>query len=264
MENNKISISLTTVIIIAVIIGAFILGIISYITYNNINKSLEVGNDKVQQSTVNLSKSNETSDNNDNQMSINKNIDNNTNTDNNTIMASTKTDTSMNATASTTINGKESSKKNPLSIGEWGIVSKKVSGQDVDVPVSVTALKRGSGAAQEIKEIFDSDSSIYRYEEPKENMEWAIIEYSVDLTKIEERCNATLYIKIIGTQEDNDRLMYKDSLYIVTPTSIKSMNYGKGEIVPCKSVVQLPIGCTDYIMMLYNINSNQKAYFYGI
>ena len=75
MENKKITISLTTVIIIAVIICALILGGVYFIMYNNINKDENYNLSQYQdtQKNVNIANSTEqTSSNNilNNQSSI--------------------------------------------------------------------------------------------------------------------------------------------------------------------------------------------------
>lgn len=255
MENNKISISLTTVIIIAVIIGALILGIVSYAIYNNFNKKPEIGNDKIGQSTVDSLQSGETSNNSDKQTSTNTNINNNANT------TTTEKENSSNSSASTSATGKASSKQNPLSIGEWGIASKYVSSEYVDVPARVTNVTRGSSAAQELKEYLNNSSSIYKYEDAKENMEWAVIEYSIDLTKMEKDSTAKLDTKITGIG-DNNSIKYNGATYIVSTTNMTPNNYTKGEIVSCKFAVQLPIGCTDYLIALGS-SSGTQAFFSG-
>lgn len=255
MENNKISISLTTVIIIAVIIGALILGIVSYAIYNNFNKKPEIGNDKIGQSTVDSLQSGETNNNSDKQTSTNTNTNNNANT------TTTEKENSSNSSASTSATGKASSKQNPLSIGEWGIASKYVSSEYVDVPARVTNVTRGSSAAQELKEYLNNSSSIYKYEDAKENMEWAVIEYSIDLTKMEKDSTAKLDTKITGIG-DNNSIKYNGATYIVSTTNMTPNNYTKGEIVSCKFAVQLPIGCTDYLIALGS-SSGTQAFFSG-
>lgn len=255
MENNKISISLTTVIIIAVIIGALILGIVSYAIYNNFNKKPEIGNDKIGQSTVDSLQPGETSNNSDKQTSTNTNINNNANT------TTTEKENSSNSSVSTSATGKASSKQNPLSIGEWGIASKYVSSEYVDVPARVTNVTRGSSAAQELKEYLNNSSSIYKYEDAKENMEWAVIEYSIDLTKMEKDSTAKLDTKITGIG-DNNSIKYNGATYIVSTTNMTPNNYTKGEIVSCKFAVQLPIGCTDYLIALGS-SSGTQAFFSG-
>lgn len=255
MENNKISISLTTVIIIAVIIGALILGIVSYAIYNNFNKKPEIGNDKIGQSTVDSLQPGGTNNNSDKQTSTNTNINNNANT------TTTEKENSSNSSASTSTTGKASSKQNPLSIGEWGIASKYVSSEYVDVPARVTNVTRGSSAAQELKEYLNNSSSIYKYEDAKENMEWAVIEYSIDLTKMEKDSTAKLDTKITGIG-DNNSIKYNGATYIVSTTNMTPNNYTKGEIVSCKFAVQLPIGCTDYLIALGS-SSGTQAFFSG-
>lgn len=255
MENNKILIILTPIIIIAVIIGALILGIVSYAIFNNFSKKAEIGNDKIGQSTVDSLQPGETSNNADKQTSTNTNINNNANT------TTTGKENSSNSSVSASTTGKASSKQNPLSIGEWGIASKYVSSEYVDVPARVTNVTRGSNAAQELKDYLNNSSSIYKYEDAKETMEWAVIEYSIDLTKMEKDSTAKLDTKITGIG-DNNSIKYNDATYFVSTTNMTPNNYTKGEIVSCKFAVQLPIGCTDYLIALGS-SSGTQAFFSG-
>ena len=130
----------------------------------------------------------------------------------------------------------------------------------MDVPVKVTKVTRGSRAAQEVKNYCENGSSIYKYEDAKEDMEWAVIEYDVDLTKMEKDSTVTLDRKITGTG-DNTSIKYNGIIYIVSTMNMTS-GYTKGEIVTCKFAVQLPIGCTDYLIALGSSSSTQ-AFFIG-
>ena len=106
-------------------------------------------------------------------------------------------------------------------------------------------------------------SDIYngKLEDAKENMEWAVIEYSIDLTKMEKDSTAKLDTKITGIG-DNNSIKYNGATYIVSTTNMTPNNYTKGEIVSCKFAVQLPIGCTDYLIALGS-SSGTKAFFSG-
>lgn len=252
MQDNKISINLTTVIIIAVIIG-ILLGIASYAVYNNFKQNTEESsNDKIAQSVVNSSPTIKTDNNSDNTI-----FTNNSNTSN---TASADKEDFSNSSVTNSTTGKSSSKQNPLPIGEWGIASKYISGEYIDVPVKVTNVNRGSTAAQEVKNYCENGSSIYKYEDAKESMEWAVIEYSVDLSKLEKDSSVRMDTKITGTG-DNTSIKYNGFTYIVSTMNMTS-GYSKGEIVSCKFAVQLPIGCTDYLIALGSSSSTQ-AFFTG-
>ncbi len=240
MDNKKISISLTTVIIIAIIIIALIIGLISFFIYNKMDT--ESNNDNNKQSESHL-------DNNDDVIT-----NNNSQVPNN----------SGNIPSSSTSNsatGKASSKQNPLAIGEWGISSKYISSKYVDIPTRITNVTRGSSAAQEVKQYLTSGSSIYKYEDAKEGMEWAVIEYDIDLTQIERETTADLYTSVTGTG-DNRSIKYNGTIYILSTVNMTPNNYTKGNIETCKFAVQLPIGCTDYLIVLGSSPGSQ-AYFIG-
>lgn len=262
MENNKISISLNTVIIIAVIIGALILGLISFFIYNKMNtesnNSVIADNNKQSESLL---------DNNDDDVIINN--DDKEDTNNNSQVSNNSENTSSNeneenpssSSTSNSATGKPSSKQSPLAIGEWGISSRYLSGEYVDVPAKVTNVTRGSSAAQEVKQYLTSGSSIYKYEDAKEGMEWAVIEYSIDLTQFEKETTAKLDSKVTGTG-DNTSIKYNGMTYIVSTVNMTPNNYTKGSIETCKFAVQLPIGCTDYLIVLGS-SSGSQAYFTG-
>lgn len=266
MENNKISISLNTVIIIAIIIGALILGLISFFIYDKMNtesnNSVISDNDNKQSESLLDNNDDDNDDviiNNDDKEETNTNSQVPNNSEN-TSSNENEENTSSSST-SNSATGKSSSKQNPLAIGEWGISSRYLSGEYVDVPAKVTNVTRGSSAAQEVKQYLTSGSSIYKYEDAKEGMEWAVIEYSIDLTKFEKETTAKLDSKVTGTR-DNTSIKYNGTTYIVSTVNMTPNKYTKGSIETCKFAVQLPIGCTDYLIVLGS-SSGSQAYFTG-
>ena len=235
MQENKITMNLSTVIIIAIIIGALITGI-GFLLYNNFNKDTEKMVDDEFEQIDNYSQDTETDD-----------IDTNTNTKENSSSTNNENtpSTSTSISTPTSVTGKASSKNNPLSVGEWGIASKRFSGEYVDVPIKITKITRGNNAAKEVKSYCDNGSSIYRYEDAKEGMEWAVIEYNVDLTKFDKETFKDVNTKITGTG-DNTSIKYNGYTYIVS----------------CKFATTLPIGCTDYLVVLGTADETQ-AFFKG-
>lgn len=257
MENNKISISLTTIIIIATIVGALILGIISFIVYNNINTDNNSTLSQTQdtEQTQNPSTLNGQA-NNSNNSSLNNSETTNKNNNN-----SAQQNTSSSQSSSVT--GKSSSKSNPLSIGEWGLASKYSSSDYVDVPVKVTNVTRGNSATQMVKDYCNNGSSIYKYEDAKDGMEWAVIDYTVDLTNIKGYSTGKdikVDSKITGTG-DNTSIKYNGATYIVSTMNMTS-GYSKENIANGQFAVQLPIGCTDYLIALGS-SSHTQAFFNG-
>lgn len=229
MEEKKVSINLRIVIIISIILVILVLGIVFFTIYKSNN---------------NLSERQNTQEN------SSSNLENNSNQDNTSISS---------------ITGKSSSKTEPLSIGEWGIASKYSSGEYskyVDVPVKISNITRGDSAAQQVKEY--CNSSIYTYEDAKTGMEWAVIEYNVDLTNIQAyytgEKNIKVDSKVTGTG-DSTAIKYKDHLYFVSTLNMTNKNT-KETIATGLFAVQLPIGCTDYIITLGSISETQ-AFFSG-
>ena len=250
MQNdNKISISLTTIIIVAVCIGALILGIICYFLFGN-----KGSNNEAKLDTSSLNSSSQT-----NNPVSNSSSNLNTPTNNNSNASTNTTNTQNNNTSSSsnvsTANAKTSSKTNPLSVGEWGIASKYASGEYVDVPTRVTNITRGTQAAQEFKNYCERGSSIYKYEDAKEGMEWAIVEYEVDLTSFSSDTSVSLDRKISGTG-DNNSIKYNNMTYIVSTVNMTS-DYTSAKVVTAKFATQLPIGCSEYIIALGSSSSTQ-------
>lgn len=242
MEDKKITISLTTVITIAIIVAIILIGIIGYVIYNNTKNEIATNNNYYQGTNINeeIIKNDTTNDTNTTN-SINTNID--TSNINNQ-----------------EIEGKSSSKSSPLSIGKWGIASKYYSGEYIDIPTRVTKVTRGNIAAQEVEKYCNSGSSIYKYTEAKENMEWAIIDYEVDLTSLKNDTSIKLDSKVTGTG-DNTSIKYNGVTYITSTMNMTS-GYANSGIVTAKFAVQLPIGCTDYLIALGSSSSTQ-AFFIG-
>lgn len=256
MENNKISISLNTVIIIAIIIGALILGLISFFIYDKMNT--ESNNSVI---TDNNKQSESLFDENDDDVITNNNDKEETNNNSENTSSNKDEETTSNSSTSNSVTGKSSSKQSPLAIGEWSIASKYVSGEYLDVPAKVTNVTRGSSAAKELENYLTSSPSIYKYEDAKDGMEWAVIEYSIDLTQMKNDSTAKLDTKVTGTG-DNTSIKYNGMTYIVSTVNMTPNNYTKGSIETCKFAVQLPIGCTDYLIVLGS-SSGSQAFFNG-
>lgn len=248
MEDKKITISLTTVIIIVVIIGVLILGGISFIIYNNYNLAQHQDANK---NINNVNSNGQTSSN------------NYLNIDNSSASNDSSNQQNSSITQNISINGETSSKSSPLAIGSWGIASKYSSENYIDVPVKVVNVTRGNSAAQMVKNYCNSKYSIYKYEDAKEGMEWAVIDYTVDLTDIEGYSmgkDIRVDSKITGTG-DNTSIHYKDNVYIVSTMNMTS-GYSQEDVANGQFAVQLPIGCTDYLIVLGSSSSTQ-AFFIG-
>lgn len=255
MQNdNKISISLTTIIIIAICIGALILGIICYFIFGN-----KSSNNEAKLDTTSLNSSSQTNNPVSNSDS-NLNTRTNENSSANMNTPNTQNNNTYSSTNVSTSNAKTSSKTNPLSVGEWGIASKYASGEYVDVLTRVTNITRGAQAAQEFKNYCERGSSIYKYEDAKESMEWAIVEYEVDLTGFSSNTSVSLDRKISGTG-DNNSIKYNNMTYIVSTVNMTS-DYTSGKVVTAKFATQLPIGCSEYIIAPGS-SSNTQAFYYG-
>lgn len=268
MENkNKISISLPVFITIIVVGAVIILGLIFCLIFTNfINKTDKTDNNDRPyiESVVNPSVSDKedskkpSTDSKDENTTVEDTKTEETKPENTTVEPTTTPDDST----SSTIVGKASTQANPLKIGEWGIASKYNSGDYVDVPVKVTNVTRGNEAVTKIKAYCDK-SSVYKYTEPKEGMEWAVIDYTVDLTNVEGYSfgkSMRVTSKIKGTG-DNSSIRYNGKTYILT-TMDMSETYSKENIANGSFAVSLPIGCTEYTIAMGEYNKT-NAFFAG-
>lgn len=206
---------------------------------------------------------------------VNNTIDTNTVIDTNTAVDTNTTTEPNTNTNTTSTNVKESTVEKPLALGEWGNASKYVSTSlsqeykglnSKDVPVSVVEVIRGEDAAKTLKAWCD-DSSFYEYEEPKENMEWAIVAYKVDLTGLtfDEGTIGTPYdIYSSVTGKDGGSIEYNNMRYLVSTTDITPSDYVKEPgVYEGSFAVQLPVGCTDYIIEMGNEYNGAVSYFKG-
>ena len=267
-------------VLIVALIAAIVSGGTVYFFLNqkddNNNKSSETTNNTTNETTNiatnNSVEDNEIEGNNTNGGSLLNGLfgkKNDEKNDNNTITPNTSNN------PATSTNVKESSQQNPLSLGEWGKASKFVSEylsevyKDVDytdVPVSVTKITRGSEAEKIVKEWFNNQT-YYKYEDPKTNMEWAVVDYKVDLTglKFDEKTIGTdidIYSHVTGT--NGGGIKYKDVSYIVSTKDISSSERVKTPgVYEGRFIVTLPTGCSDYIIELGNSYNGAISYFKG-
>lgn len=261
-QNKSFNISFSTVVMIAVSIGAFILGAISYYIYISIALGVDLYNNQydyydyyssndnlVSKPDYSTSSQNNTYD----SSSSNASAQSNTTLQNNTATASSES-------TSVSVNGKSSTKAAPLSIGEWGIGSVYSSGSYVDVPTRVVNVIRSSQAASEYQNFCNQGSTIYKYENAKDGMEWAVIEYEIDLSKFSSDVSAYLNSSVNGTG-NNTAIVYNNNRYIVS-TANMTPSLASGKIVTAKFATQLPIGCSDYIITLGSSQGSQ-AFIHG-
>ncbi len=244
-NNNKISISLNTLIMIVIFVVALIIGIVCYFVFSRNDKKVENSPNNTTSFTSNVEDNSST------------NINSNINTDLNTNKI-VNDDNSSN----TMINTKNSTKNSPLPIGEWGIASKYNSKDYVNVPVKVNNVIRGTEAAQRVKD-YCNNGSIYKYEDPEKDTEWAVIEYTVDLSNIDSNSSGK-YIKVdskIAGTGTNSAINYNGFIYS-TSTLNMTTGYSKDNIATGYFATQLPIGCNDYLIVLGS-SSHTQAFFSG-
>ena len=255
--NNKGKIDTKILIAIVVIVIIAIIAVVGYTMSKDskTDKNNEVNVNMNYTNNLNIQIDNNEEDNtnsyfNNETNSVNNSVDN-TNTNNQNDNVNTK--------------GETSSKTDPLSFNQWGLASRYSSGEYKDIPVMISKVTRGEQASKLVEGYCNEKNSIYKYEEPKEGMEWAVFEYTVDLRSImtEYGVNVRVDSKITGTG-DNSSIKYDGKTYIVSTADMSSRDYFKEDsaIADGRFVVQLPIGCTDYLVAMGTTNQT-NAYFEG-
>ncbi|MBQ9024434.1 MAG: hypothetical protein IJ105_04355 [Bacilli bacterium] len=192
--------------------------------------------------------------------------DNSTPTTNDSTSSKSNSTSSKDATAST--------KESPLAIGDWGLASKyagKYLDEEyadktyIDVPVRVTKVSRGDKIINEVKKSLEEHH--YKYEEPKSSqLEWAIVEYEVDLSDVKFGGSLGTNIKIDSSVKGTDggSVKYDGITYILSTVDASSSDYVKEPgVYKGKFLTQLPKGCSDYLIKLGNSYNGAESYFKG-
>ncbi len=161
----------------------------------------------------------------------------------------------------------DSSAKSPLMPEKWGKAAKYCTEQDsyVDVPVRILSVRRGDGVKDEVRRL--ADQSLYAvYSEPKDSEEYAIADYELSLDGFPVGKGGTLidvYAVILGT--DGDMLKLSDGSYFSATAMCLNGddNYRYEGIVKGKLAYKIPKGCTDYLLVLGEVNETQ-AFVQGV
>ena len=251
MEDKKITIKFSTLIILLLILVIIFIYVVCYIAHiTSVNKQINNGT-SIPTTNGGVQNSIPTEN-------TNENINSNTNAPTN--------NTNNPSTNNQSIQVQTSSKSNPLSIGLWGMASKYSDGQYVDVPVQVYNIIRGSQAAQKVKEYCEKSSTSYvttTYKDAREGCEWVVVEYNIDLTNVKSigmKKDLTIQSSVIGTG-DLSFVVYNNYRYYVSTTIIgdrnTTANIGTGAFA-----FEMPIGCADYIITL-GVSNHEQAFFTG-
>lgn len=284
-KKNGINKALIVVIILLVliIIGGSIAAII---IFNNMNNEESDSKTSKRNSIVNKVDKDEDENDEDeeNEEEENNTVNNNTNniqnnvSENNSVVNNVTEDENTNTTTDnntvSTTNARISTAENPLGLNEWGLASKYVSEYlsetyaNVDyteVPVRITNVTRGENAITIIKNWINGQS-YYKYQDPKENMEWVVVDYEVDLSVL------TFDPGTIGTDkkinssvcdlDGSGGVNYNGYSYIVATTDITGSDRVKTPgIYKGQFIVQLPIGCTGYLIKMGSSYYGVESYF---
>lgn len=183
-------------------------------------------------------------------------------------------DTAPSKSNSSSKDAKASTKESPLAIGEWGLANKyagKYLDEEyadktyIDVPVRVTKVSRGDKIINDLKKLLAEKN--YKYEDPKSSqLEWAIVEYEVDLTNVKFGGSLGTTIKIDSDIKGTDggSVKYDGITYILSTRDMSSSDYVKEPgVYKGKFVTQLPKNCSDYLIKLGNSYNGAESYFKG-
>lgn len=267
-KKSKAPIIIVVVIIVLLLFGCVVLGVgivgFKFITENKKGASNVIEN--LIDSNSNRNKSSSVNTNKNTNTNKNKNTNTNTNSYLNTNTNSNNNNTSTDITGQTTVtDAKTSSKENPLSTGTWGIASKYSTEdkKDEEVYVKVTKYVRGEEAKKAVQDYVNS-SSFYKYEEPKEGLEWVVVDYDIDFANYKRSSlgsNARVSVFIKGTG-NRSSVVYNGTTWILSSTYIGKSDYVKTQTAQGKVAFQMPIGCTDYILQFGEYNET-NAFFKG-
>lgn len=146
-------------------------------------------------------------------------------------------------------NARVASTDEPLGMNEWGLAGKYISGNYKDIPVRITKVTRGSGIEENVKKWFENQS-FYKYSDPEDGLEWAVVNYQIDLSNIDVNNNNVdkeINVEMRGTNSSGIR--YNNKSFIVTAVYASDKEEVKSaEVYEAQFITQLPVGCTDYLI----------------
>lgn len=272
-KKSKAPIIIVVVLIVVLLLGCLTIGGVMFAIgmLKNFNKNEAIN--KIENITKVINTTNTNNSKNNTSRNTNNSLNNTSNTNKNSTInnttSNTNNTTSTNSTAqsnlSTVTDAKVSTKENPLEKGTWGIASKysTESKEYEDVYVKVTNIVRGEEAKKAVQDYIKS-KSYYKYEEPKEGLEWVVLDYDLDFANFKKsslgaNADVTASIRGIG---DHSSVVYNGTTYILSSRYIGSSDYVKTQTTTGKIAFQMPIGCKDYIVQFGSYN-NTNAYFKG-
>ena len=264
-KKSKAPIIIIVVLIVVLIFGCLTIGGVFLVfgMFKNYNKNETIN--KIENITKEINTTNTNSSRNNSSRNTNKNSTTNNTASNNTTNNTTATNSTVQSNSSTITDAKVSTKENPLEKGTWGIASKysTESKEYEDVYIKVTNIVRGEEAKKAVQDYING-KSYYKYEEPKEGLEWVVLDYDLDFANFKKtsfgaNADVTASIRGIG---DHNSVVYNGTTYILSSRYIGSSDYVKTQTTTGKIAFQMPIGCKDYIVQFGSYN-NTNAYFKG-
>ena len=277
--NKNTGLIVVIIILILIIIGG---GVYGFITINDLNKKIEEKDEQLSSKTASdtlgslmdvFNKDKDKEDEDDDKDDDSDKLKNIISKDDDKDKEKDDDDEKNDDINPSSVSAKTSTKEAPLSLGEWGLAAKYVSknlskdyeGKSyTDVPVRVTKVTRGSEAETKVKEWFNNQT-FYKYQDPKEGTEWAVVDYEVDLSKVsfdEGTIGTSTEVSSAVKGLDGLGVKYNGYSYILSTTNTSSKDYVKKPgVYKCQFIVTLPKGCTEYFVVLGNSHNGAESYF---
>lgn len=160
--------------------------------------------------------------------------------------------------------------ESPLQVGEWGVASIyypfDVNGNTTEyknVYAKVTNVIKGDEADRIARENMSGNQMI-QYVEPNEGMEWVLIEFDFDFGELYDGKEQPIFVDTNVCALDGSNII----VYNNVPYECSAVDYSYTFRYDTQTgfgrfFAQLPIGCTDYIILIGSPNDN-VAYIRGI
>ena len=161
------------------------------------------------------------------------------------ITSNNTTETNTTTPSTSTVDSKSSTVASPAKIGEWTTAASYKDGNYVDTPVRIDKVTRGADAEEIIKKAGQKVSTL------KEGVEYLVIDYSVDTADLKSyswgKSLSGLYFYVKGN--DGNILKYDNKTWsFIGGGNLESTSSIKTDIYSGKYMLQVPKGCTDYLI----------------
>lgn len=145
----------------------------------------------------------------------------------------------------------ESSIENPLLTGKATNIARYLDDTKTYelLQMKVTNFYRGSDA-ERIANEYEERTSI-RFEKPQEDLsEYVVVEYQVYVPNDVRTSNTTVNLPMEVRGKESTGVVFNNTPYVIFNWCIETGGTtGAGNIVTCREIFQMPIGCTEYYLV---------------